>query len=52
MSEPSAVARALGAVSGKATVSSDDADRVAYSRDLWPRHLVDLREGRARTEKR
>ncbi len=28
-------------------VSSNEADRVAYARDLWPRHLVDLREGRA-----
>lgn len=28
-------------------VSDNDADRVAYARDLWPRHLIDLREGHA-----
>ncbi|HEY1697554.1 MAG TPA: FAD-binding protein [Polyangiaceae bacterium] len=26
--------------------SADDADRVAYSRDLWPRHHMDVRAGR------
>jgi len=31
----------------RAEVSTNDADRVAYARDLWPKHLVDLREGRA-----
>lgn len=31
----------------KVTVSENDADRVAYARDLWPRHLIDVRDGRA-----
>lgn len=26
--------------------STDDADKVAYSRDLWPRHHMDVRAGR------
>ncbi|HEY6462244.1 MAG TPA: FAD-binding oxidoreductase, partial [Polyangiaceae bacterium] len=26
--------------------STDDADRVAYSRDLWPRHHMEVRSGR------
>jgi alkyldihydroxyacetonephosphate synthase len=31
----------------KVITSANEADRVAYARDLWPRHLVDIREGRA-----
>ncbi|MGZ3452021.1 MAG: FAD-binding protein [Polyangiales bacterium] len=42
MTPGSALADAL-----KVTVSENEADRVAYARDLWPRHLVDVREGRA-----
>lgn len=35
------------AQTAKVDVSTNDADRVAYARDLWPRHLIDVREGRA-----
>ncbi|MBK7402292.1 MAG: FAD-binding oxidoreductase [Myxococcales bacterium] len=31
--------------------SEDEADRVAYARDLWPRHLLALREGRPAGER-
>ena len=34
------LAGALGAV-----VSKSDADRTLYARDLWPRHLIDVRDG-------
>jgi alkyldihydroxyacetonephosphate synthase len=40
------VERAL-ADATKVSVSANDADRVAYARDLWPRHLMEIREGRA-----
>jgi alkyldihydroxyacetonephosphate synthase len=37
--------------SKRVAVSTNDADRLAYARDLWPRHLMDLRDGRAPGEK-
>ncbi len=39
------VAEAIGAE----RASDDPADRVAYARDLWPRHLIDVRDGRVAT---
>jgi len=42
MSVASAIAEAT-----RVTTSENSADRVAYARDLWPRHLVEIREGRA-----
>ncbi len=60
MSEPTvaSVARGLTEALSKSTtstsrvrVSTDESDRVAYARDLWPRHLVGLREGRAPGER-
>ncbi len=44
--DSSAFAEALAAGAG-AKVSIDEADRVAYARDLWPKHLVTLRAGHA-----
>lgn len=38
--------RELEAVVGKAWVSADPADQLAYSRDLWPKSLLWLRAGR------
>jgi alkyldihydroxyacetonephosphate synthase len=38
--------RELEAVVGKAWVSDDPADQLAYSRDLWPKSLLWLRAGR------
>src|SRR5437870_1348494 len=48
MSAAASAADALrAALPAHVAVSTDDADRTAYARDLWPRHLVDLRAGRA-----
>ncbi|MBN1770231.1 MAG: FAD-binding oxidoreductase [Deltaproteobacteria bacterium] len=38
--------RELEAVVGKAWLSADPADQLAYSRDLWPKSLLWLRAGR------
>ncbi len=47
-SDPSSFAHALAQAAGaRAVVSIDEADRVAYARDLWPKHLVALRAGHA-----
>src|SRR5262245_6276508 len=40
------VLRGLSSVVPDVTVSSSLPDRVAYSRDLWPRRLIDVRAGR------
>ena len=40
------VARALERALPGVTVSTSNPDRVAYSRDLWPRRLLDVRAGR------
>jgi alkyldihydroxyacetonephosphate synthase len=45
MTSPS-TAQAIADATSVST-SENDADRVAYARDLWPRHLIDIREGRA-----
>lgn len=37
--------------SERTAVSTNEADRVAYARDLWPRHLMQLREGVAPGER-
>ena len=42
MSIASAIASAV-----KVSTSENEADRVAYARDLWPRHLMEIRDGRA-----
>lgn len=40
------VARALESALPGVTVSASSPDRLAYSRDLWPRRLLDVRAGR------
>jgi len=40
------VVRALESALPGVTVSASSPDRVAYSRDLWPRRLLDVRAGR------
>jgi alkyldihydroxyacetonephosphate synthase len=40
------IAAAIAAALPGIEVSENDADRVAYARDLWPRHLVSVRQGR------
>ena len=42
-----AIVRDLSGVLPKLRTSDDDADRVAYARDLWPRHHLAVRAGRA-----
>ena len=42
MSLAASLSRAVGSL----RASDDAADRVAYARDLWPRHLIDVRAGR------
>ena len=41
------VARELTRALPGLTASADEADRVAYSRDLWPRHHMAVRAGHA-----
>jgi len=41
------VTRALASALPGVSVSAASPDRVAYSRDLWPRRLLDVRAGRA-----
>ena len=40
-----ALRRDLAALVGESHVSTGTADRVAYARDLWPRHIIGVRAG-------
>ncbi|HLK36876.1 MAG TPA: FAD-binding oxidoreductase, partial [Polyangiaceae bacterium] len=40
------MARELADAFPRLRTSADEADRVAYARDLWPRHHLDVRAGR------
>jgi alkyldihydroxyacetonephosphate synthase len=43
--DPTHLARRLASDLPQLTVSTDSADRVAYARDLWPRHHLSVRSG-------
>ena len=45
-SKPSPLVSDLGRIVGENGVSELPADRMAYSRDLWPRGLIDVMSGR------
>ena len=44
------LARELAGVLPGLRTSSDEADRVAYARDLWPRHHLAVRAGYEQSE--
>jgi alkyldihydroxyacetonephosphate synthase len=45
------LASALSHALPRLRVSADGADRVAYARDLWPRHHMEVRAGRVANHK-